>query len=303
MIGLLAFLSTAAFAQEATEEPPPEPTQAALPTSAIPGDVLPVLINARTDLEILVNSQLGSERPLGWSGSLDINDPQLAILIRLDLELLVARLYGVDSRPEGWFGAVPSTAAAIARDIRHDLELLADFAVQPGVRPPGWAGDKPIMRCDRATQNLVQLLERSAQFVLTADPLSLDYCQQAATQASQFTESQLLGGVGGGTSGQPGGAGIAPAGSIRASGNATLAFLDRNARASVGVIPTTEAFLPLARSYAQFSNMILVRGNDFEVFVDYTTTTLSEAQFTALGDVNSFAANPVCLASWCKAEG
>jgi hypothetical protein len=263
----------------------------------IPSDVLPILINARTDLEILVTSQLGGERPVGWSGSLDITNPQLALLIRLDLEVLAARLLGADQRPDGWFGAVSSTPNAIARDIRHDLELLADKVIQPSVRPPGWAGDLPIMRCDRSTQNLVRLLEITAQFIVTADPGSLNYCQQVAIQASQFTEARILNP----SSSTAISSGAAPAGSITANGNITIAFLDRNARRSVGVVPPSEPFVPVARSYAQFSNMVLVRGANFEVFVDYTTTTLTRAQFEALGDVNSITPATACDAYWCKA--
>jgi hypothetical protein len=289
IIGLV--LITPAFAQE---EATPEPDQSL--DSPIPSDVLPILINARTDLEILVTSQIGGERPVGWSGSLDITDPQLALLIRLDLEVLAGQLLSADQRPIGWFGAVSSTPIAIARDIRHDLELLADQVVQPGVRPPGWAGDTPIMRCDRSTQNLVQLLEITAQFVVTADPGNVDYCQQVAIQASQFTEARILSP----TSSTLIGGAVAPAGSITANGNITIAFLDRNARQSVGVVPIGEPLVPVARSYAQFSNMVLVRGEDFEVFVDFTTTTLTRAQFEALGDVNSLTPSPVCNAYWCK---
>jgi hypothetical protein len=279
----------------AQEEAAPEADQAL--DSPIPSEVLPILINARTDLEILVTSQLGGERPIGWSGSLDITNPQLALLIRLDLEVLAARLLSADLRPDGWFGAVSSTPIAIARDIRHDLELLADQVVQPGVRPPGWAGDKPIMRCDRSTQNLVQLLEITAQFVVTADPASLDYCQQVTIQASQFTEARILNpNAPVGTAANA----VAPPGSVTANGNFTIAFLDRNARQSVGIIPSGEALIPVARSFAQFSNMVLVRGANFEVFVDYTTTTLTREQFEALSDVNTLTASPACNADWCK---
>lgn len=301
IIGLM--LITPVVAQEeATPEAEPvtapssDVEQPAL-NSPIPSDVLPILINARTDLEILVTSQLGGERPVGWSGSLDITDPQLALLIRLDLEVLAARLLGADQRPNGWFGAVSSTPNAIARDIRHDLEMLADVVIQPGVRPPGWAGDFPLMRCDRSTQNLVLLLQKTALFVVTADPANLDYCQQVTIQASQFVEAQLL---------NPNaatvvnGAAVAPAGSITANGGFAIAFLDRNARRSVGIIPIGESFLPVARSFAQFSNMILVRGENFEVFVDYTTTTLTREQFEALSDVNAMTPSPVCNADWCK---
>jgi len=145
LIGLLLF-AAAALAQDGP---------------AFNEDTLGVLIRSRTDLEILADQQLGiSARPEGWSGSLDINNPQLPILIRLDLDLLMANTLGLDNIPVGWFGAQTSTATAIARDIRHDLELLADSLVGPNIRPPGWNGDDPLMRCDRSTQNLVTLLVR-----------------------------------------------------------------------------------------------------------------------------------------------
>lgn len=258
--------------------------------------VLPILVKARSDLEILANQQLGSERPAGWSGSLDVNNPQLAILIRLDLELLMARLVGLESIPAGWFGAVPSTPYAIARDIRHDLELLSDVVIAPSVRPPGWAGDDPIMRCDRSTQNLVRLLRRSYQFEPTVLPTSADYCQLLAVQVGQFVEVNVL--EGSAVTAGPAQT-AAGTGTENALANIGLAFLDRDARQRVGTIPTTEAFTPVGRSRTQFSRMTLVRGAGFEVFVDYSTTTISEAEFLSLPDVNSLNAQPFCDAAWC----
>ncbi len=135
-IGALLFGIGAALAQD---------------TPAFDGDTLTVLVRSRSDLEILVDQQMGvGVRPVGWSGSLDVNNPQLPILIRSDLDLLMATLVGLDHVPAGWFGAQPSTPIAIARDIRHDLELLADAVVGFNVRPPGWNGDVPLMRCDRS---------------------------------------------------------------------------------------------------------------------------------------------------------
>lgn len=119
--------------------------------SPIPADALEILVRARSDLELLATNQLGRERPIGWSASLDVTDPQLAVYIRLDLELLAATLVGIETRPRGWFGAIPGTAFSIARDIRHDLELLADTIIATNQRPNNWAGDDPLLRCDLLT--------------------------------------------------------------------------------------------------------------------------------------------------------
>jgi len=316
----LALIVPAAAAQVVTtEEPNPavqiETTPVPVPTIAAPqpaapifsGEALSILINARTDLEVLANQQLGVQRPDGWSGSLDVNDPQLAILIRLDLELLMARLVGLDNIPADWFGAVSSTPYAIARDIRHDLELLADVVAGPNIRPPGWAGDDPIMRCDRSTQNLVGLLQRSGLYTPTVLPTSPDYCKLVAVQVGQFIEVNVLEGStalplvpapaaegsGGAITTTTGGA------SATALSGVGLAYLDRYATRRVGMIPPTERFEPVARSLTQFSRMTLVRGNGFEVFVDYKTTTITDEQFQSLPNVNGFGANPFCDADWC----
>lgn len=260
-------------------------------SSVIPNDALPVLVSVRSDLELLATSQLGGERPVGWSGSLDVNDPQLALLIRLDLELLLARLLGASTRPDAWFGAVPSTPFAVARDIRHDIELLADLVIAPSVRPPNWSGDRPIMRCDRATQNLVELLQREGRFALAADPSQPDYCRRVTVEVSQFVEINLL-------SDGSGGSAAAPTG-YRANNSQALAFLDRGASRRAGIVPLDVVFTPVARSYAQFSNMALVRGEGFEVFMDYTYTTIPRAVFETLPDVNTANPNPACAADWC----
>src|SRR5690606_5924457 len=113
------------------------------------------------------------------------------VQIRLDLELLAGQTVGLDSRPIGWFGAVGGTPFTVARDIRHDLEVLADLLVSPGVRPPGWAGSDPLMRCARAIQSLVRLIERGG-YLIQADPNSPSFCAQAELEASGYVETNLL---------------------------------------------------------------------------------------------------------------
>lgn len=262
--------------------------------SPIDPDALPILINARTDLELLVNQTLGGERPVGWSGSLDVTTPELPLLIRLDLELLSGALIGQVERPAGWFGAVGSTPVAIARDIRHDLELLADAVNGPNIRPPGWAGSDPLMRCSRATQALVNWLESRDGFTLTASVNDPDFCSKAELEAALYVEAQLAPAASG--------AGQTANAPVTIDSPFAVAFLDRFARQPVGSIPPGTTVEPVARSYTQYSRMMLVRGDGFEVFIDWDGSTLTEAQFKALPDVDSIASATDCLAEWCTGE-
>lgn len=270
-----------------------EPT----PASPIEPNALKLLQDARADLDTLAIQNMGADRPQGWTGNGDITNVQLPILIRLDLELLAGQLLGPDQRPTGWFGAVPSTAYAIARDIRHDLELLADQVNPPSVRPPGWKGADPIMRCDRPVQTLIFVLERTASYKLSVDPLSPDFCRLAELQATSYAEANLLPNrkAASGSS-----AAAAANGAVQISSPYAVAFLDRFGRRPTGSIPLGETITPVARSYTQFSKMMLVRGNGFEVFIDFSASTVSANQFAALPDVNNVATQTSCTVSWCK---
>lgn len=311
-------LPTATLTPSPTLPPPVDvvPTGEAVPTAASPvslGADLSVLITAQSDLELLAAATLGAQRPLGWSGIPDLTNPQLPLLVRLDLELLAGTLVGASVRPPGWFGAVGSSPFAVARDIRHDLELLADMVIGPNVRPPGWTGDDPLIRCSRPVQNLVNLLERGGTFVLMVDPNSADYCLQVEYQASQFTEELLHTGVNiaqtGGIVTTPGAetptittaeTTLALAEAVYPQPLSTQAYLDRSASRRVGIIPADEPLQPIARSYSTFSRMLLVRGSGFEVFVDYTTTTMTPQAYDALPDVDAIEVIASCAADWCE---
>lgn len=280
--------------------PLPTPIGAtAVPVSPIDPLALPILLNARTDIELLANQVMGADRPVGWSGSLDIYDTQLPLLIRLDLELLAGYVVAPDQRPPGWFGAVPSSAYAIARDIRHDVEVLADVVNQPNIRPPGWAGSDPLQRCDRAVQTLVNVLERGGVFSLNVDLNSPDFCHLAEVQASRFAEVNLLSnnGSGGQTAGA---ASVAVPGTVQIQSEFAVAFLTRFGSKRVGVIPLGELVTPIARSYTAFSKMMLVQGSGYIVFMDYRATTISDEQFAVLKDVDTVGAEPGCTAAWCQ---
>lgn len=277
----------------ATAAPPPT----LVPLGVEQTEALPILIAARADLELLTDAALGAgQRPVGWSGSIDVTDPQLPLLIRLDLETLAGAVMGAENRPAGWFGVVPSIPLAVARDIRHDMELLADVVIgAQGLRPAGWTGDDPIMRCSRATQSLFTLL-RSRDVMLTVDFGQPNYCEAAESIASRYVERNVL---------QPP---PVVASSANDQGRYTyqvdnpfvVAFLDRAARRKIGVLPVGTGFEIIGRSGFEFSNMMLIRGDGFQVFVDYTTTQIRNADFAFLPIADSGAITD-CQAAWCGA--
>jgi hypothetical protein len=262
----------------------PEPTQ--VPTA----EGIDILLPARIDLELLATSQLGDQRPAGWSGSTDSTDQQFALLVRLDLEILAGALLGVDVRPDAWIGLIPSTGTAIARDIRHDLELLVDTA---GIqRPAGWTGGDPLQRCNRSTQALVAFLEQGGVFTLQADRTADDFCHQAMIEASTFVEINFLS--------NPGSAGIAAAqvtdGEPAIASEDAVGFLDLAATIRGGVIPVGERIEPVARSG---EGLMLVRGIGFELFVDYRFTNVTEAAFNSLPTAGAVRVAPRCDTDWC----
>jgi phosphate transport system substrate-binding protein len=284
-----------------TEEPTavvtaaPESTEVAAPTSVFTPEVQTLLVNARLDLELVVNELMGIERPAGWSGTLDINNPQLPILLRLDTELTAAIVYGAESRPAEWFGAINSTTFAIARDIRHDVELLADSVFFGGQRPSGWAGADPVYRCDRTTQAMVTLLRNSGVYTVTIDPFSANFCEQLRNDITLFTEVNLLN-----PDVQVGASGVAVGGDIQIDTNFAVAFFDVHARQRAGVIPFGTAVTPIARSYNGFSNMTLVQGEGFLLFIEYQNMNIDQQAFRVLPNYEGRDFETVCNVIWCE---
>lgn len=267
------------------------------PVSPFAADVIPLLIATRTDLEVMATEVLGIQRPDGWSGSLDINDPQLSLLVRLDLELLAFIVYG-GSPPPDWFGAVGSSQLAIVRDIRHDLEVMADNVYQ-GQRPRDWVGGDPLYRCNRATQALVAVLQRTGLHTVTANPDEPDYCQQIENDVSRYAELNLIG---------EGGLALGEGGDVldinREAEIVTeyaVAFLTRNASPSVGIMPLGTQLTPIGRSYVTGSNMTLIEGLDYLVFVEYINTDLTEDEWELLPNIDELEAyETYCQAIWCR---
>lgn len=279
-------------------EPPPAAATPVL--SAADAEALPHLLSARGDLELLAGQLFGvAQRPNGWNGSIDVNDPRLSLLIRYDLELLAANHLGADTRPAGWFGGVVSVPLAFARDIRHDLELLADVVMGTStIRPAGWQGDDPLMRCDRTTQALITVLQDEG-YGFNIDFGQMNYCDSLDLEIAQFVERTIL---------QPPPAPVTvdeiaafnenqP---FRAENYYVVAFYDRHARRRAGVIPEGTGFAPISRSGFGFSNMMIVEGNGFRIFVDYLTTPVTTEEFEALPEIGDGTVLTTCNAAWCE---
>lgn len=270
-------------------------TPEAGPPQTFTADVQNLLVQARLDLELIADA-ISSERPEGWSGSLDIENPQLPLLIRLDLEVLSAGVYGIENRPIGWFGPVSSTQDAISRDIRHDLELLANN-VFGASRPTDWAGAAPIYRCDRSTQALASLLEKNGLYTLSADVNSPEYCTQVSQEVSRFVEVNLLGDNVNFSEN-----GVEIPAEVRIESPLGVAFFSRAAARRAGLMPVGAGITPIARSYQGFSNMTLIRGEGFLVFVEWQNTSLTQAQWRALPDEAGFEYETTCTSDWCEGQ-
>jgi hypothetical protein len=291
------FAATEEAAPEATAAPD-QPSDTAL--SAADTEALPHLLSARVDLELLAGQLFDPvTRPNGWNGSVDVSNPQLSLLIRYDLEVLAANRFGADTRPAGWFGGVVSVPLAFARDIRHDLELFADDVMGTStVRPAGWQGDDPLMRCDRATQALITVLQKEG-YGFNIDFGQADFCASLHIEMAQFVEREIL---------QPPPAPVTVSEieafnanqPFRAENYYVVAFYDRHARRRAGVIPEGTGFTPISRSGFGFSNMMIVEGNGFRIFVDYLTTPVTTEQFNALPEIGEGTVLTTCNAAWCE---
>ncbi len=279
-------------------EPEPQVTPTPEPATGFQEGALPLLASARNDLEILADAIFeATDRPAGWEGTRNTDNQQFPLLLRLDLETLAAVFYGRETRPDNWTGAVSSTQLAIARDIRHDLEVMAlDYYGGLSEYPPGWDDIDPVLRCARSTVNLVDVV-REAGFALQVSPAAPGYCREVEVAASRFAEVNLL----------------LPEARIQRDGNRVqivgdividtrfgVGFFDRNGRQKAGVIPQGTPVQPIARSFVQFSNMTLVQGPDFLLFVDWLDTSLTSVQFRTLPDVNTVEAELYCRALWCS---
>lgn len=277
------------------EQPPSEPPTNPEPDNLF-GDSLSELINLRNDLELLATAVKGTTRPDGWSGNLDVTNPQLPLLIRTDMELLLADTLGFDV-PAGWFGFSLTATQYQVRDLRHDIDLLADALLGVGSRPNGWGGSpNPLWACDRGTQTLVLLLGQGDFFNAVADPADPNYCSILELQTTNFVEQSLFT-IDTTDSYFTASVKTALPGSVLVNSDFAVGFFDIVASQRAAVVPNGTAVTPVGRSPVQFSRMILIEGDGFLLYVEYPSTSLTQEEFETLDaapDVQTF-----CNANWC----
>lgn len=290
------FQNPGSFNAEITPEPA-TPTPGPTSTPAVSPDVF-LWLDVRRDLEALANDRLGvGQRPAGWTGDLEWTNPEIPLLTRLDIELLASTLINPDTRPSDWIGTVASTPYAVARDGRHDLELLADLVYGKGQRPVSWGGGDPLLKCSRSTQTLISLLERGGVYNLQIDPNDPEFCKRAEIDVTVFTEQNILANAQIGDLFTNELIVLSP---HNITTDIAVAWLDSTATRQVGIIPRGTPIQIVGRSYAQFSRMMLVSGDNFEVYVEYTNTSVDAQAFRRLPNVTSLQTAPYCFADWCE---
>jgi len=137
--------------------------------------------------------------------------------------------------------------------------------------------------------------------VLYADPTTPDFCDQARTEASLFVELNFLEENPIELSGVLIDGGLIDGASVNS--NYAVAFLDRQAGQRAGIVPNGTPIQPIGRSFVQYSSMMLIQGDGFEVFVDYQFTTVSADEYEALPNVDDLEVETTCSAEWCENSG
>lgn len=260
------------------------------------GDLAMILNNLRSDLESFATQQLGGTRPIGWSGETNLSNPEFVMLLRLDLEFLAGDLLGSDVRPGGWMGPVAGTTMSIAFDVRKDLELLVK-TINLGQPIAGWIGASPLASCSRLTVMLVEYLISNTNYSLNVDPTVSDFCLAVENDTTRYLGDHPDIARPGEEKPQE------PVQSIIThfvQGDFSLLFSDRSGSGKLGLIPKLTPFVPVARSYAEYSNMMLVRGEGFEGLVEYPFTSINRQEFQQLPNIDDFTISPYCTAYWCS---
>lgn len=148
----------------------------------------------RADIELMADEAFGvGIRPETWTGNTDPETGNYIADLFYDNEQLADRVFGMGVRPDDWFGASSPTPSLIVRNIRHDLELTAsEFYGSRTARPVGWIGAPAIVRCDRALQNIVLILDRDYNIQPETVEAVLDYCTVVKAEVEDRIFGELL---------------------------------------------------------------------------------------------------------------
>ena len=269
-------------------------------------DIIAQIAAIRGDLERLANELLGvSNRPTGWSGSLDETSPTFALEVDVDMSLLADNVpedqngdglpnpavIGLGLRPEGWIGFIPSSLTVSQRNMRNNLELLADVTLGDGVRPHGWQGVDPMLQCNLLEQGFATILTRRYGFVVDATLAgSPDFCAQMMAAANQLAENPPI-----------------PSEEEEesiyiAQSEYAFAYLDPAALLYMGMMPGGTEFRAWYRNYGE-STMMFVTGQNFGVYIDRRWTTMDTNIFNSLPSLEGVQPLAFCDAEWCSGPG
>ncbi|GAB4551598.1 MAG: hypothetical protein OHK0023_18720 [Anaerolineae bacterium] len=150
---------------------------------------------------------------------------------------------------------------------------------------------EPFDTCGRTIANVVRLLIRDYEFKPVAAPSNSNYCTALETEVNVFMEQAIL---------EP-----SLDEGVAGESRDAFAFVDYAAQQFVGVMPSGTKFTAVARNGLPGSQMMLVQGEGFSVFVDYTFTTLKEFDFGSLPDYRDYdgSLETFCRAQWCRNAG
>lgn len=167
--------------------------------------------------------------------------------------------------------------------------IVTMFGFSGGAAAQGNPTPDPNVACGRTLANFVRLLTVVHEFKPQANPTDPNYCVNLEKEANTFTEAYLLDTISVSTE-------------IEGQANDAFAFVDYGARRFVGVMPKGTIFRAVARNALPGSQMMLVKAQGFMVFVDYTFTSLTEANFNELPDYREYTdpIQPFCDAAWCR---
>ncbi|MBK8134945.1 MAG: hypothetical protein IPK52_03735 [Chloroflexi bacterium] len=148
----------------------------------------------RADIETLANESYGSgTRPETWTGNTDPATPNFLADAFYDNEQLADRIFGLGVRPDEWFGASSPSPALIFRNVRHDLELSAtEFFGGQTTRPTEWVGADASLRCDRALQDVLLILNRDYNIQPTSITQVIDYCTVVKAEVEDRIFGEVL---------------------------------------------------------------------------------------------------------------
>ncbi|MBC8098590.1 MAG: hypothetical protein H7Y11_04050, partial [Armatimonadetes bacterium] len=247
----------------------------------------------RGDLERLVDERRGvGNRPTGWSGNRDAGTTTFLDDLVRDLEIFTDSELGIGVRPPGWSRAIRNSPALSNDNLRFNLETLTDQLLGENIRPNGWQGLDPVDRCEPTVQTLVLLVS----LTIASPPIPADvtddsvFCTEIARVTNDFAENP-----------PPVEDQAVEAGLI---GRSQLAFsyLDVSALQYMGVMPRDVEFRAVFRNFNE-SNMMLVSGDDFVLFIDRRFTTLPEEVFLRLPTLENRKPLTFCDANWCNGPG